>query len=189
VSADDALHVEVRSLAELTRWLAANHESAGSVWLVTYKKAHADYLPFGEVVEELMCWGWVDSSVRAVDDYRMKHLVSPRKETSAWSAVNKDIVTRMREAGRMQPAGEAKIAAAIANGMWTFLDDVERLEIPDDLDAALGEARATWDGWSRSVRRAWLEKIKWARTAPTREKRIAECANAARDNLRNGGLR
>ena len=95
----------------------------------------------------------------------------------------------MRKAGRMQPAGEAKIAAAIANGMWTFLDDVERLEIPDDLDTALGEARATWNGWSRSVRRAWLEKIKWARTAPTREKRIAECANAARDNLRNGGLR
>ena len=189
MSADDAPHVEVRSLAELTRWLAANHESAGSVWLVTYKKAHADYLPFGEVVEELMCWGWVDSSVRAVDEHRMKHLISPRKETSAWSAVNKEIVARMRAAGRMQPAGEAKIAAAMANGMWTFLDDVERLEVPEDLAAALGEARANWNGWSRSIKRAWLEKIKWAKTAPTRAKRISECANAARDNLRNGGLR
>jgi len=73
----------------------------------------------------------------------MKHLISPRRETSAWSAVNKEIVARMREAGRMQPAGEARIAAALANGMWTFLDDVERLEVPDDLGAALGPDRAT----------------------------------------------
>lgn len=184
----DAPHVEARTLADLRDWLTRNHATARSVWLVTYKKAHSDYLPFGEVVEELMCWGWVDSSVRTVDEMRMKHLISPRKETSAWSAVNKEIVAHMRNAGRMQPAGEAKIAAAKANGMWDFLDDVERLEVPDDLDGALGDARATWEGWSRSVRRAWLEKIKWAKTAPTREKRVSECADAARRNLKNGGL-
>ncbi len=186
--AQDGPHVEVRSLAELRDWLARHHASAGSVWLVTHKKAHEHYMPFGEVVEELMCWGWVDSSVRRVDELRMKHLISPRNETSAWSAVNKEIVARMRAAGRMQPAGEAKIAAAKANGMWEFLDDVERLEVPDDLAAALEDARANWEGWSRSVKRAWLEKIKWAKTAPTRAKRIADCAEAARTNLKNGGL-
>lgn len=189
MTAADAPHVEAHSLADLSDWLRENHQNAGSVWLVTFKKAHPDYLPFGEVVEELMCWGWVDSSVRAVDEHRMKHLISPRKETSAWSAVNKETVARMRAAGRMQPAGEAKIAAAMVNGMWNFLDDVERLEVPDDLASALCEARESWDGWSRSVRRAWLEKIKRARTAPTRGKRIADCAAAARDNSKNGGLR
>ena len=187
--AGDAPHVEVRSLAELRDWLSRHHRDGASVWLVTYKKAHDHYLPFGEVVEELICWGWVDSSVRRVDEMRMKHLISPRAETSAWSAVNKEIVARMRKAGRMQPAGEAKVAAAEANGMWVFLDDVERLEVPEDLAAALGGARGTWDGWSRSVRRAWLEKIKWAKTLPTRQKRIAECAGAVRENLKNGGLR
>jgi uncharacterized protein YdeI (YjbR/CyaY-like superfamily) len=189
MTAADAPHVEAKTLGDLRAWLSANHDSAGSVWLVTWKKATPHYLPFGEVVEELICWGWVDSSVRPVDAERMKHLISPRNETSAWSAVNKEIVARMRAAGRLQPAGEAKIAAAEANGMWSFLDDVERLEVPGDLAAALGSGRAAWEGWSRSIRRSWLGKIKWAKTAPTRAKRIAECADAARRNLKDGGLR
>ena len=189
MTANEAPHVEVRSLDELRTWLTEHHGSDGSVWLVTYKKPHRAYIPWGEVVEELLCWGWIDSAVRGIDETRFKHLISPRKETSAWSAVNKKIVERTRAAGRMQPAGEAKIAAAEANGMWTYLDDVERLEVPDDLAEALSDGRANWEGWTRSVRRAWLEKIKLAKTAPTRAKRIGACAEAARDNLKNGGLR
>ncbi len=182
-------HIEVASLSELRDWLSVHHDQPGSVWLVTYKKAHQAYLPWGEVVEELLCWGWVDSSVRKVDELRMKHLISPRKESSAWSAVNKAIVARLRQSGRMQPSGEAKIAAAQANGMWSFLDDVERLEVPDDLAAALGPDRATWDNWTKSIKRAWLEKIKWAKTPTTREKRVFTCADAVRRNLKDGGLR
>ncbi|MEO0943565.1 MAG: hypothetical protein AAFY06_01810, partial [Pseudomonadota bacterium] len=125
----DTAHVEMRSLGALRNWLASHHAQTASVWLVTFKKAHPDYLPWGDVVAELLCWGWVDSSVRKVDEDRMKHLISPRKESSAWSAVNKALVEKMRKAGRMQPSGEAKITAAKANGMWEFLDDVERLEV------------------------------------------------------------
>lgn len=189
MAADANLHIEARTVADLATWLAANHGSAGSVWLVTFKKAHPDYLPFGEVVEELMCWGWVNSSVRGVDEIRVKHLISPRNDASAWSAVNKEIVARMRSAGRMKPSGEAKIAVAKSNGMWVFLDDVERLEVPADSAAALGPALETWDGWSRSIKRAWLEQIKRAKTEPTRQKRIGACAEAAALNADNGGLR
>ncbi|MEO1025029.1 MAG: YdeI/OmpD-associated family protein [Pseudomonadota bacterium] len=185
----DTAHVEMRSLGALRNWLASHHAQTASVWLVTFKKAHPDYLPWGDVVAELLCWGWVDSSVRKVDEDRMKHLISPRKESSAWSAVNKALVEEMRKAGRMEPSGEAKITAAKANGMWEFLDDVERLEVPGDLASALGADRATWDGWSKSIKRAWLEKIKWAKTNVTREKRIATCADAVRRNLKDGGLR
>ncbi|NNL73392.1 MAG: hypothetical protein HKP29_08520 [Silicimonas sp.] len=188
MAAAEAGHIEARTLDDLRDWLARHHDSAGSVWLVTFKKAHRDYLPFGDVVEELMCWGWVDSSVRRVDEMRMKHLISPRKETSAWSAVNKAIIRRMRETGRMQPAGEAKVEAAKANGMWSFLDDVERLAVPTDLAKALGGDEGTWNGWSRSIRRAWLEKIKLAKTDATRSKRIRDCADAVRRNLKDGGL-
>ena len=189
MTAADAEHVEVASLDDLRTWLSANHTQPASVWVVTYKKPQPSYFAWGEVVEELLCWGWIDSAVRGIDEARFKHLISPRKESSAWSAVNKAIVARMREAGRMQAAGEAKIAAAEANGMWTFLDDVEALVVPDDLAEAIGDHRGVWEGWSRSIRRAWLEKIKTAKTAPTRAKRIATCAEAARDNLKNGGLR
>lgn len=189
MTAADAPHVEVESLDALRIWLADNHADSPSVWLVTYKKPHPAYLPWMDVVAELLCWGWVDSAVRAVDEHRFKHLISPRKETSAWSTVNKALVAEMRAAGRMQPPGEAKIKAAEANGMWSFLDDVERLDVPEDLDKALTPHRDTWEGWSRSIRRAWLEQIKLAKTAPTREKRIAKCASAAAQGLKNGGLR
>lgn len=189
MTAADAPHVTVGSLDELHAWLAENHASSGSVWLVTFKKPHPAQIAWGDVVAELLCWGWVDSAVRGIDETRYKHLISPRKETSAWSAVNKDIVARMRAEGRMQPAGDAKIAAAVANGMWHFLDDVEALVVPEDLAKALGPQRATWDGWSKSIRRAWLEKIKTAKTDATRAKRIDACAMAARDGSKNGGLR
>ena len=130
------------------------------------RKGHAHHLPFGEVVEELISWGWIDSSVRGIDDVSFKHLISPRKETSAWSAVNKAIVEKMRATGRMQPSGEAKIAAAKANGMWDFLDDVERLDVPADLAESLGKARPGWDDLPRSTRRGLLEKLKWAKNCP-----------------------
>ncbi len=177
--------VTVRSRADLRKWLTNNHESkAGNVWLATYKKHHPDYLPWLEAVEELLCWGWVDAQVAALDADRMKHRIAPRKETSAWSAVNKEIVLRMRATGQMTPAGEAKIAAAEANGMWGFLDDVERLEVPDDLAQALGKARETWDAYPRSVKRGTLEWIKMAKTAPTRARRIDDVSQSAGEGLR-----
>ncbi len=177
--------VTVCKLAQLRKWLKENHNTkTGNVWLATYKKHHPDYLPWAEAIEELICWGWIDAQVAGLDKDRMKHRIAPRKETSAWSAVNKEIVARMRAEGRMTPAGEAKIAAAEANGMWGFLDDVERLEVPDDLAKALGDARATWDTYPRSVKRGTLEWIKTAKTAPTRARRIDDVAQSAAAGLR-----
>lgn len=185
-----AARIEFRSRAALRDWLAEHHATSGSVWCVTFKKHHADYLPFGEVVEELICWGWIDSSVRGVDADRMMHLISPRSDGSAWSAVNKEIVTRMREEGRMTPAGETKIAAAEANGMWGFLDDVERLERPADLETALGAGLLpVWESWPRSVKRGTLEWIKQAKTEATRAKRIADVAASAAGGLRPSPFR
>lgn len=185
MSLADAPRIEFRTRAELRDWLARHHEQDESVWAVTYKKSHPDYLEFGQVLEELMCWGWVDSSVRRVDESRHMHLISPRKETSAWSGTNKAIVRRMRESGQMTPAGEAKIAAAKANGMWGFLDDVERLERPADLDAALaGKLLDGWQAYPASIRRAALEWIKLAKTQATRDKRIADIASSLEAGLR-----
>ena len=84
----------------------------------------------------------------------------------------------------MTPAGEALITAAQANGMWNFLDDVERLEVPDDLHAALSGAMEVWAGYPRSVKRGTLEWIKTAKRPDTRAKRIADVANSAANGLR-----
>lgn len=79
----------------------------------------------------------------------------------------------------MTPAGEHLVSIAQQNGMWEFLDDVEKLEVPEDLAIALGAARACWEGFPRSVRRAALEWVKTAKRPETRAARIHDIAERA----------
>jgi uncharacterized protein YdeI (YjbR/CyaY-like superfamily) len=173
----------------LRDWLAEHHSERGPVWLATYKRHHPDYLAYEPQVEELLCWGWIDSVTRALNADRSMILIAPRKITSAWSAINKAHVERASASGAMTPAGEAKIAAAMANGQWTFLEDVERLEVPDDLAAALGPLREGWEAWPRSVKRGTLEWIKTAKTPPTRAARIADVTDSLNVGLRPSPFR
>ena len=190
-AAEHAQKVEVKSRADLRTWLAANHGGSDAVWLVTYKKHTAHYLDYPTLIEELLCWGWIDSVTRKVDDDRTSVLIAPRDPKSAWSAVNKAHVEVARASGAMTPAGEAAIAAAQANGMWSFLDDVERLECPNDLSDALANARVrnVWEDYPRSVKRGTLEWIKTARTAPTRAKRSTDVAESAAQGMRPSPFR
>jgi uncharacterized protein YdeI (YjbR/CyaY-like superfamily) len=109
--------VEVRGRAELREWLAAHHSQAEGVWLVTYKKKPgAPHLPYSDIVEEALCFGWIDSLPRKLDDDRTMLLLTPRKAGSAWSAANKQRVERMSEAGLMKEAGLRKVEEAKASG-------------------------------------------------------------------------
>ncbi len=180
--AADLEEVDIRSRADWRNWLAAHHKQTESIWLVRWKKHTAHHVEHDEIVEEALCWGWIDSAVRKKDNDRSLLLLSPRKPTSAWSAVNKAHVARAEAAGLMQPAGRALIEVAKANRMWSFLDDVERLEVPDDLAVAFAAhppAAEEWEAFPRSARRGILEWIKTAKRAETRAKRIAETAALA----------
>ncbi|MES2143296.1 MAG: YdeI/OmpD-associated family protein [Pseudomonadota bacterium] len=190
-AADDAPILTVRSRAELRAWLEANHATSKAVWLATYKRHHTGYLAYEPQVEELLCWGWIDSVTRALDADRSMILIAPRNPKSAWSAINKAHVERARASGAMTPAGEAKIAIAVASGQWDFLNDVDALIAPDDLLVALdtGGQRAFWDAIPRSVKRGTLEWIKTAKTPQTRGKRIADVVQSASQGLRPSPFR
>ena len=188
MSRDAAPEVEVGSRGDLRAWLAANHDRAAGVWLVTWRKAAGDrHLPWVDIVRECLCWGWVDSLPRGKDDLRTMLWIAPRKPGSGWSRVNKDHIAALRAEGSMTPAGEAVIARAVADGSWAALDAVEDGVVPDDPATALdGQdgARAAWDGWPRSVRRGALEQVAAAKTPATRAKRIAAILTAAADGTR-----
>lgn len=177
----DAPEIVVESRAALRAWLSEHHAQKSGVWLVSYKKAAGDrYLPYGDIVRECLCFGWVDSLPRSKDDLRSMLWISPRKAGSNWSRVNKEIVAELDAAGLLTTAGRAVIDRARADGTWTALDAVEAGEVPDDLDRALGPAlRPVWDGWPRSVRRAALEILLNAKRAETRERKIGEIVAAA----------
>jgi uncharacterized protein YdeI (YjbR/CyaY-like superfamily) len=189
--ATDAPIVTVRSRAELRAWLAENHATAKAVWLATWRKPHPDYLAPEDRIEELLSWGWIDSTPRALDAERTMILIAPRNPGSAWSAVNKALVEQARARGTMTPAGEAKIAEAQANGMWDFLNDVDALIDPPDLTQALSATGTTdfWTAQPRSIRRGALEWIKMAKSPDTRAKRIRDVTDSAALGLRPSPFR
>jgi len=179
--------VEVASREDWRGWLADNHAKSESVWVVTWKKSSGGpYVPYGDIRDEALCWGWIDSLPRTVDGERTRLLLSPRQPGSRWSALNRARVAALLEAGLMQPPGLALIDAAKADGTWDALDEVETLVEPDDLAEALARAgsRAKWDAFPPSSRRGMLEWIFTAKRPETRARRIAETARLAGLGLR-----
>jgi uncharacterized protein YdeI (YjbR/CyaY-like superfamily) len=181
--------VEVTSRDEWRAWLAANHDSLLGVWLVTFKRA-ADperYVSYDAVVEEALCFGWIDSRARGVDASRSSLLVTPRRAGSGWSRSNKERTERLEAAGLIETAGLAVIDTARADGSWSALDDIENLVEPPELRAALDAepaARRHWDAFPRSARRATLAWIAAAKRPETRARRLAETARLAAENVR-----
>lgn len=179
---------EFRSRKSLRRWFEAHHDSEGSFWLVVYKKHVPDhYIPYGDVVEELLCFGWIDGRTRRVDDDRTMLLVAPRKTGSTWSAANKKRVTRLVKRGLMTSAGQSKIDAAKIDGSWSYLDDIEQLVVPDDLAAALeknSRAKRNFETFNNSSKKIILFWIKSAKRDATRRKRIRETVRLAAKNVK-----
>lgn len=158
------------------------------MWVITEKKAVTPTAPtYADMVEEALCFGWVDSKPRRLDDTRKMLWFAPRKPQSGWSRINKERVERLTGLGLMMPPGLAKVAAAQADGSWDRLDSIENLEIPSDLAQRLDgypHARAFFDGFPRSAKRSILEWIAQAKTPDTRARRIDETARLADQNTR-----
>jgi uncharacterized protein YdeI (YjbR/CyaY-like superfamily) len=154
-------------------------------WLV-YAKKHSGIpsLTWQEAVEEALCFGWIDSVRRPVDDTYFKQLFTPRKPKSTWSAINKASVERLIAAGQMEKAGLAAIETAKANGRWTALDHVESHTLPADFEAALKKhkaARTAYDALSPFVRKQFLYRMNSAKRPETRARRLTELIAALED--------
>ncbi len=179
--------VEVRSRGELRTWLEVNHLRSEGIWLVTYKTGRPEHVPYNEVVEEALAFGWIDSLPRLLDHYRSMLVLAPRKPGSAWSKVNKKRADRLTSAGCMTEAGVSKVERAKADGSWSKLDEVEALTVPSDLQSALTTrpgALENFEAFPRSVRRAILEWILEARRPETRAARVEDTADKAERNER-----
>ncbi|MCI0344519.1 MAG: YdeI/OmpD-associated family protein [Chloroflexi bacterium] len=188
---DDAPWVETDDRAVWHRWLATNHATSTGAWLVTWRSASGRAgLAYEAAVEEALCFGWVDSTAGRVDAERSRLYFAPRKARSPWSASNKARVARLIEAGLITPAGLAVIEAAKANGYWSILDSVERLEIPVDLAKALAAsppAASNFAAFPASVRKQHLAWVALAGKPETRSRRIREIVEKAARNERARG--
>lgn len=168
--------VEVRSAQDLRDWLERNHARSDSVWLVTFKKhTGAAYLSRSEVLDELLCFGWVDGLARKLDADRTMQLISPRR-ADAWTQTYRNRAARLEREGRMQEPGRAAIARSQAAGLWMAHLDVDALVVPPDLASALQAcppAYTCFTVFAPSHRRNVLRWIASAKQPATRAKRIA----------------
>ena len=182
----DAPLVEWQDRDAWRAWLEANHGASTGAWLVMNRRAARASL-YEAAVEEALCFGWIDSTAGRVDDERGKLYFAPRKSNSGWAATNKARIERLLADGLMAPAGLAAIERAKANGSWTLLDSVERLEVPPDLAAKLrahSPAEANFAAWPPSVRKQALASIAQAKRPETRADRIRKVVDHAERNVR-----
>jgi uncharacterized protein YdeI (YjbR/CyaY-like superfamily) len=174
--------IEVASAADLRGWLAANHAQDESVWLVTFKKhAGERYLSREAVLDELIAFGWIDGIRRVLDDDRTMQLISPRRQ-QAWARTYQQRAARLEAEGRMADPGLAAIERAKALGTWDALAQVDDLDVPDDLAAALAAtppAAERFAAFAPSYRRNVLRWIAAAVKPDTRARRIDTVATLA----------
>jgi uncharacterized protein YdeI (YjbR/CyaY-like superfamily) len=171
--------IEVSSIQELSNWLGKNHHQKESVWLVTFKKIVPEkYLSTSDVLDLLLCYGWIDGVRRKLDDTRTMQLISPRR-IEHWAKTYKDRAEKLIGEGKMQESGYLAIQISKEKGLWDFMDDVDRLIIPDDLEKELNRyngAPEFFDSINDSSKRFVLRWIKLAKTEKTRLARISQLA-------------
>ncbi len=163
------------------RWLARFGKTESEIWLV-FPKRHTgpSAMSYEEAVCTALCFGWIDSLVRRVDDDRYARKFTPRKPESRWSAANRHRAEAMIRAGRMRPEGMALVESAKATGRWEQAlarKGTEAAPCPDELAAALAEnpaARATFDSLPPSARRNCVRWVGDAKRTATRERRARE---------------
>jgi uncharacterized protein YdeI (YjbR/CyaY-like superfamily) len=169
-------------------WLEVNHQSKQSVWLIYYKKKiDIPSITYEGAVDEALCFGWIDSTRKNLDQDKFMQYFCRRKPASVWSKVNKARVERLMAEGLMKPAGMQSVEKAKQNGSWNILDEVEEVIIPADLMKAFAlnpGAADYFSGLSRSVRKMILQWLVLAKRPETRERRITEIAELAAQKLK-----
>jgi uncharacterized protein YdeI (YjbR/CyaY-like superfamily) len=149
------------------------------VWLVFYnKQASMPTIAYEDAVEEALCFGWIDSILKKIDDARYARKFTPRSDKSKWSALNKKRADKMIKQGRMTDFGLAKITAAKKSGLW---DKDARpkisLYIPSEFAKALArnkKAKENFDKLAPTYRRRYIAWIAVAKRPETKKRRIAE---------------
>jgi uncharacterized protein YdeI (YjbR/CyaY-like superfamily) len=162
----------------LEAWLEAEHERAPGLYVKLAKKGSGvPSVNWEQMVEVLLCFGWIDGRANRLDDRYYLQRITPRRPRSVWSRKNVATVERLIAEGRMRPAGLAAVEAAKADGRWErAYAGPATITVPDDLTAALDAepaARAAFDALDGTNRYAALWRVHTAGTPATRAKRIA----------------
>jgi uncharacterized protein YdeI (YjbR/CyaY-like superfamily) len=170
-------------------WLERNHDKATEIWILAYKvhtgRKSVSYL---DALEEALCFGWIDSRMRRIDDEKHAWRFAPRKPNSVWSLSNRGRVGKLMREGRMRPHGLATVAAAKRSGQWDKAIAPSRPpRMPRELKQALMKNKEAWknfQAFAKSYRTTYIYWISSAKRDETRKKRIGAVVERAAKNLK-----
>lgn len=172
-------------------WLENNHETENEIWLIYYKKhTGKPTIRYDEAVEEALCYGWIDSIVKRIDDEKYTQKYTPRKDKSIWSELNKKRVKKLIKQGRMTEVGLAKINAAKKTGEWQRTTENKKgPAVPAELKKALAankKAEKYFSNLAPSYKKQYIGWIESAKRDETRIKRIKETVKILAQNKKLG---
>ena len=175
-----AEELEIRPFKNATEWekfLKKEYTREHGIWIKYAKKASGiDTVTYAEALDVALCYGWIDGQAKPFDENYYLQRWTPRRKRSKWSTRNREHVARLIKEGRMQPAGQAQIDAAKADGRWdAAYDGASRIVVPEDLQAELDKdpkAKATFEGLKSANRYAILYNLHDAKKPETRERRM-----------------
>ena len=185
----EKLHVTNRD--EWQAWLKENHDTKKGVWLLYYKKhTGKSSIPYDDAVEEALCFGWIDSIIKKVDDEKFARKFTPRKGKSRWSELNKKRARKMMNAGKMTEAGITIVREAKKSGEWFKIAQARKeLVIPSYIKEELAENKKALDFFNSlasSYKRNLVGWITSAKREETRKRRLMEAIRLLEQNKKLG---
>lgn len=170
-------------------WLEKNHDTISGVYLIFYKvDSEMPSMRWEEAVKVALCFGWIDSTVKKLDEERRRQYFCPRNIKSVWSKLNKTYIKELIENDLMHLSGIEKIKIAKKNGSWIALDDVENLIIPKELQIAFDKnttAFENYNSFAPSYRKSYLYWLNQAKRAQTRKNRIEQIVKLCEKNIKS----
>lgn len=168
-------------------WLSRRHGEKEGVWLV-YDKGNSSEraLTYNAIVEEALCFGWIDSKSGRVSATQAKIWVAPRNPKSNWSKSNRERVAELIKAKKMHVSGLALVKLAKKTGTWTALVDVQNSVVPADLKKEFTKSKKAWENFEKFPpysKRIILEWILNAKKPETRKVRITQTVELAAKNI------
>lgn len=186
---EDKEHHYFKNAQEWRNWLHENHHSSKGVYLIFYRvNSEFESMRWEEAVQVAICYGWIDSTVKKLDEERRRQMFTPRKDKSVWSKLNKTYIEKLVADNLMHESGLQKIEIAKQNGSWTTLDAAENLEMPADLASAFVKNKKALDNYncfSPSYRKSYLYWLNHAKREETRKARIIEIVSLCEQNIKS----
>ncbi len=186
---ENTLYVTTRQ--QWRKWLEENHVTQNEIWLIYYKKhTGKPRISYEDAVEEAICFGWIDSLIKRIDDEKYMQKYTPRNDNSVWSEINRKRAEKMIEERKMTPAGLKKIDAAKKNGNWQkAYSSTRKIEMLPELERALKVNDTAWlnfNNFTDSYKNMYISWVSAAKREATRQHRIKEVVRRSEQNQKPG---